>query len=53
MAPLMMADGEFAMHAVFAEFDRRSTAIELRWRQFMLAKLAESAAHFSTDEKGS
>ena len=53
MAPLMMADGVFAMHPVVAEFERRSTGIELRWRQFMLAKLDEAAAHFSTDEKGS
>jgi hypothetical protein len=53
MAPLMMADGEFAMHPVVAEFDRRSIGIELRWRQFMLAKLGEAAAHFSTVEKGS
>jgi hypothetical protein len=43
----------FAMHPVFAEFDRRSTGIELRWRQFMLAKLAEAATHFSIDEKNS
>lgn len=51
MTPLMMADGLFAMHPVFAEFERRSTRIELRWRGFMLAKLGEAAAHFSDDEK--
>ena len=51
MAPLMMADGVFAMHPVFAEFDKRSTGIELRWREFMLAKLGEAAAHFFVEEK--
>ncbi|MEO8003944.1 MAG: hypothetical protein ABI771_03490 [Betaproteobacteria bacterium] len=53
MAPLMTADGDFAMHPVIAEFDRRSTGIELRWRQFMLTKLGEAAAHFSAIEKSS
>lgn len=53
MAPLMLADGVFAMHAVFAEFDRRSTGIESHWRQFMLGKLGEAAAHFSASERSS
>ena len=53
MSPLMTADGVFATHPVIAEFDRRSTGMELRWRQFVLAKLGEAAAHFSTSEKGS
>ena len=53
MAPLMMADGEFAIHPVFAEFDRRSTGIESRWRDFMLAKLHEAASQFSILGKNS
>lgn len=53
MAPLLMADGDFAMHPVFAEFDRRSARIESRWREFVLAKLGEAAVQFSPEKQKS
>ena len=44
MAPIMVADGEFAADDIVAEFDGRSTAIDLRWRQFIRMKIEEAAA---------
>ena len=44
MAPIMVADGEFAADRIAAEFDRRSTSIDMRWRKFVRMKIERAAA---------
>jgi hypothetical protein len=50
MAPIMVADGQFAADSIAAEFDSRSAAIDTRWRQFIRTKIDEAAAQFSTPQ---
>jgi hypothetical protein len=47
MAPIMVADGQFAADGIAAEFASRSAAIDTRWRQFIRTKIDEAAALFS------
>ena len=42
MAPIMLADGHFAADSIAAEFNNRSAAIDLRWRQFIRNKIDEA-----------
>ena len=42
MAPIMVADGQFAADDIAAEFDNRSAGIDLRWRQFIRGKIDEA-----------
>jgi len=42
MTPIMVADGQFAADDIAAEFDNRSTGIDLRWRQFIRNKIDEA-----------
>jgi hypothetical protein len=53
MAPMMVADGQFAADDIAAEFDNRSTAIGPRWRQFIRTKIDEAAVRFSMPQKPS
>ena len=42
MAPIMVADGQFAADDIAAEFDNRSAGIDLRWGQFIRSKIDEA-----------
>jgi hypothetical protein len=53
MAPIMVADGQFAADSIAAEFDSRSAAIDTRWRQFIRTKIDEAAARLSTPQNPS
>src|SRR5882672_1406554 len=46
MAPIMVADGQFAAERLATEFDSRSTSIGTRWRRFIHTKIHEAAARF-------
>ena len=48
MTPIMVADGEFAADRIAAEFDRRSTTIDTRWRKFVRLKIEQAAVKLST-----
>ena len=43
MAPIMVADGQFEANSIAAEFDRRTAAIDPRWRRFIRNKIDEAA----------
>ncbi len=47
MAPMLVADGQFAADDIAMEFDNRSTFIGTRWRQFIRTKIDEAAVQFS------
>lgn len=53
MAPILVADGQFAADGIAAEFDRRSPSIDTRWRQFILTKIDEAAVRFSMPQNPS
>jgi hypothetical protein len=53
MAPIMVADGQFAADGIAAEFDSRSASIDTGWRQFIRTKIDEAAARFSMPQKPS
>ena len=46
MAPIMVADGQFAADGIAAEFDSRSACIDTRWRHFIRTKIDEAAVRF-------
>ena len=43
MAPIMVADGQFAAHSIAAEFDSRTAAIDPHLRRFIRNKIDEAA----------
>lgn len=47
MTPIMVADGQFAVDGIAAEFDNRSASIDTGWRQFIRTKIDEAAARFA------
>ena len=53
MAPILVADGQFAAKGIAAEFGRRSPSIDARWRQFILTKIDEAAVQFSMPQNPS
>ncbi len=44
MTPVMVADGTFAGLQIAAEFDKRSTSLDQRLRQFIGRKIGEASA---------
>jgi hypothetical protein len=48
MAPIMIADGQFAAAGIAAEFKRRSSGIDTRMRNFIHAKIGEAGTRLSS-----
>jgi hypothetical protein len=53
MAPIMIADGQFAADSIAAEFDDRSADIDLRWRRFIRSKIDEAGEQLPVQQNPS